>query len=381
MVPGEPSAGTAGREALDLSTPSRRGWIPRRRVVLGITEHATPSFVFVAAGILLGPEFLNLLSPRALVQLDPVISVALAVLGVFVGAGYTTARREANSRWIAAAFLEASATLLCVAGGMVLLFSQWAPILPLGVGTAALVLGTCAAASAALDVGHDAPEPVTAASHLADFDDIPLVAVGAVAVPLLANTGQAGVSILLSVVLGILVAGAGALLFERASNPAERLAFVTGTVILLGGSAAYASGSPLVTGFVAAFVWTRGASATVPLVESDLRKLQHPLVAILLVIAGASIQFSLLLLWIAAPLVLCRLTGKLLGSLITARFLGVSAGLLATILVPPGVLGIALALNVQQVLGTSDAIIVSAVTVAVVASELLAFTLLPWEQG
>jgi hypothetical protein len=380
MVLDESSAGPAGREALGLIAPSRRGWIPRRRVVLGITEHATPSFVFVAAGVLLGPEFLNLLSEGALGQLDPVISVALAVLGIFVGAGFATARRKVNPVWIAAAFLEASATLLCVAGGMTLLFSQWAPVLPLRVGMTALVLGTCAAASAALDVARDAPEPVTAASHLADFDDIPLVAVSAVAVPLLANTTQPGVSILLSVVVGVLVAAAGALLFERASNPAERLAFVTGTVILLGGSAAYAGGSPLATGFVAALFWTRGASATVSLVEFDLRRLQHPLVAILLVIAGASIQFSLLLLWIAAPLVLCRLTGKLLGSLITAQFLGVPAGLLATILVPPGVLGIALALNVQQVLGTADTVVVSAVTVAVIASEVLGFTLLPWER-
>jgi hypothetical protein len=61
--------------------------------------------------------------------------------------------------------------------------------------------------------------------------------------------------------------------------------------------------------------------------------------------------------------------------------LGVPAGLLATILAPPGVLGIALALNVQQVLNTTDTIIMSAVTVAIVASEVLALAMLPGEES
>jgi hypothetical protein len=41
------------------------------------------------------------------------------------------------------------------------------------------------------------------------------------------------------------------------------------------------------------------------------------------------------------------------------------------VLVPPGVLGVALALNVQQVLDAPDALLISAVTVAVGVFELL----------
>jgi hypothetical protein len=111
------------------------------------------------------------------------------------------------------------------------------------------------------------------------------------------------------------------------------------------------------------------------LVDSDLKKLQHPLVVILLIIAGASIQFTYQLLWLAAPLVLFRLTGKLIGSLVTARLFGLPAGLLATYLAPPGLLGIALALNIQQVLSTGDTLLVSAVTASTVAAELLALVL------
>ena len=93
--------------------------------------------------------------------------------------------------------------------------------------------------------------------------------------------------------------------------------------------------------------------------------------SLLLIIAGASVQFSYPLLWIAAPLVLTRLTGKLLGSMAVAHMLGVPPGLLGAVLLPQGVLGIALALNVQQVLGTGNTILMSAVTLATAASELL----------
>ncbi len=345
-------------------------------MALGLSDYAAPATVFVLVGVVLGPAVLDVLSGSVLAQLDPAVSVALAVLGVFVGSGYAAARRRSDARSLAGAAAETSVTIACVAGAMYLLLSQWAPILPLIPATAAIVFGTCAAASAALRVDPETPPQVTAAAHIADIDDLPLVVAGAIAVPLLARLAQPEVAIGLTVLLGLVVGGAGTLLFERAVSPPERLVFVTGTVVLLGGAAAYSSASPLATGFVAGLLWTLGPFSTVSLVESDLRKLQHPLVAILLVIAGASVQFSSLLLWISAPLVLCRLTGKLLGSLIAARLLAVPAGLLATIVVSPGVLGIALALNIQQVLGTGDTILVSAVTTLVVASELVTLALL-----
>lgn len=359
----------------------RAPWLPRRHVALGIGEAATPSFVFVAAGAVLGPEVLDVLSGNVLAQLDPVVSLALAVLGVFVGAGYVRAMSGNDKRWVMSAAAEASVTLACVAGGMYFLLTQWTPSLPVGAATAATVLGLCAAASAALQVDAATPPSVASAARMADFDDIPLVIAGAIAVPLLAGVAQPALTVVLAAVAGLTIAFAGTLLFERANGAPERLVFVTGTVVLLGGAASYASASPLATGFIAGLLWTWAPSSTVPLVESDLRKLQHPLVALLLVIAGASIQFTDRLLWLAAPLVLSRLAGKLLGSLITARPLGLSPGLIATVLVPPGVLGIALALNVQQVIGTGDTIIVSTVTVAVVASELLAALLLPGEDA
>ena len=138
---------------------------------------------FVVAGVLLGPEVLDTLSDSVLAQLDPAVSVALAILGVFVGSGSAAALGSINLRWIGGAAAEALVTTACVAGGMYLLLSQWTPILPLWPGTAALVLGTCAAASAALRVDPDASPQMADAAHLADFDDVPLVLAGGSALP------------------------------------------------------------------------------------------------------------------------------------------------------------------------------------------------------
>jgi hypothetical protein len=129
--------------------------------------------------------------------------------------------------------------------------------------------------------------------------------------------------------------------------------------------------SPLLGGTVAALVWAWSPGHADRLIAQDLTKLHHPLVALLLIVAGAMIQWNVLLVWIAAPLVLLRIVGKLLSSVRIARIAAVPAGTLATLLMPPGVLGIALALNVQQSLASADMLLVSVVTVGAAVSELV----------
>jgi len=369
-----------GAEPARGRAPRRRvGLMRARRVALGLSEHSAPSLLFVAVGVVLGPQALDLLSVNTLAQLDPVISIGLAVLGVFIGSGFVTARGPRQAAWLTGASAEVLVTLVSAGGAMYLLLERWQAPVPIDPLPAAGVLGLCVAVSAAVRIdARDSTEVVTA-SRLADLDDLPLVVLGGLAVPFLAGIRSPVSAIALTLAAGLSVGVAGALLVGRAQSAPERGVFVTGTVILLGGAAAYASASPLATGCLAGLVWARWSRATSTLVESDLGTLQHPLVAVLLVIAGASIQFTYPLWWIAAPLVLFRLTGKLIGSLIASRVVGVPAGLLATILAPPGVLGLALALNIQQVLGTGDTVLLSAVTLATVASEGLAVVLLPRE--
>jgi hypothetical protein len=261
---------------------------------------------------------------------------------------------------------------------MYILLDAWNPPMALDPIAAAAVLALCVTPSAAVLVASTRREVRTAA-HLADLDDLPLVVLASIAVPVLAGADSPALAIGTAALSGGMIAVAGAFLFERADVPAERGVFVTGIVVLLGGAAAYATASPLATGLIAGWLWTRRQGTTATLVATDLRKLQHPLVGLLLLVAGASIQFTPMVLWMAAPLVLFRLSGKLAGGLMAARIVAVPAGVLATILAPPGVVGIAIALNLQQVMPVGETALVSAVTIATVANELLAVVLLPAE--
>jgi hypothetical protein len=136
--------------------------------------------------------------------------------------------------------------------------------------------------------------------------------------------------------------------------------------------AAFTNTSPLLSGCLAALLWAGAPGHADRIIANDLRKLQHPFVALVLIVAGALVEWSLALLWIAAPLVLLRLVGKLLGAVAVARVTGVPASLLSAVLLPPGVLGIALAVNLWQVMGASGTLLLSSVAVALMVSELLA---------
>jgi len=72
---------------------------------------------------------------------------------------------------------------------------------------------------------------------------------------------------------------------------------------------------------------------------------------------------------------LLRLVGKILASVAVAPLVRVRPGLLATALLPPGVLGIALAINASHVLGGDSALLVGIATTAAAASEALAMFL------
>ena len=123
------------------------------------------------------------------------------------------------------------------------------------------------------------------------------------------------------------------------------------------------------------FVWTRSADQ---IVANDLRRVQHPLVVLLLLTAGALWSPSLLALWLLAPYLLFRIAGKTAGAWAVARLVDVRAGDLAAFLMPPGVLAVAFALNFRQVLpSASGEILVSTVAMGTAAFELFALAVVP----
>jgi hypothetical protein len=95
-------------------------------------------------------------------------------------------------------------------------------------------------------------------------------------------------------------------------------------------------------------------------------------------IAGAIATPSVLAGWLLAPYVLFRLTGKLAGGWVASRIArGTAPGHLGALLVAPGVLGVAFALNMEQVLPASGGTFVFAVAAGAIASELIAVFVTP----
>jgi hypothetical protein len=180
------------------------------------------------------------------------------------------------------------------------------------------------------------------------------------------------------VAIGLTVGLIGWLLFERAESGGERAVYVLGALSLAGGAAVYLRVSPLAVGLVAGLFWTIAPGRADRIVQDDLRKVQHPLVVLLLVTAGALWAPGAIAVWLLAPYLLFRLAGKVAGAWVSAGFLDVRAADLAAFLMPPGVLAVAFALNFRQMLPpAAGETLVSTVAVGTAAFELFALAVVP----
>jgi hypothetical protein len=182
----------------------------------------TTSALVLLLGIAAGPHGLNLLSPSVLLLLDPLIVMALAMLGVFVGLAIDPRRPRPSAP-----------AVLAVLGGIVM---------------------------AAL---RDAPP-------LAQM----MTALGIAAV-------------------AVAVAFAGWLLVGQADSDREQQVFVIGSLLLIGGGAVYTSLSAVFAGLLAGVVWSSGGDLARARIVQHLDYFQHPLLVVMLLVAGASIAFSL----------------------------------------------------------------------------------------
>jgi len=352
----------------------------RTRVALGLQPVTAPAVIFVPIGFVLGPQVLGLLPRPALTHLDPAVALALAAIGIFIGMGLETGDRESR-RLLAAASVQAFITIVTVASATLWLMLQWGLRLDLASGLVAAVLGIAASVSSA-----SAPDRVGGHIHqlitrIADFDDFLSVMAGAVAVAAVGATGvQDGLTRFGEVVaVGLLVGLAGWLLFERAHSVAERGVFVIGALALAGGAAQYVDGSPLLAGMVAGICWKRLPGRADLIIRNDVSRFQHPLVILLLVVAGALVELTPLAIWLLGPFIVFRLAGKVMGAW-AASWLAppLGAGDLAAHLLAPGLLGIGLALNFVQVSSTEvAAAVASAVALGTLASEVLALMAAP----
>ena len=349
----------------------------RTRAALGLRPVTAPVMIFLPLGFVLGPEGTNIIGVDALSHLDVVISIGLGTLGVFIGIAVGGPQR-AGGRLIAAASLEAALTILTVAGATYALLHAWQLPSPVPYVLISLALGLCASASAAPAAVAGDEHGRRIAARVAESDDVlPILVGGAVLALIGAAEIPAPAAIGISLGLGVAIALSGWLLFER-SEGAERDVFVLGTLALLGGSAAYLETSPLLAGLAAGWTWVRTPGETEQVVARHLRKVQHPLVVLILIIAGATLQPSLAGIWLFAPYVVFRTAGKFIGGWAASRVTtDVTPSELGAYLVPPGVIGIAFALNILQVAPAGAGPIVFAVSAGALVSEVLALFVTP----
>jgi hypothetical protein len=335
--------------------------------------------VFIPLGVLLGPRVSGVLSDEALAHLDIVISIALATLGVVVG--IATGREAASARrLLAASTVEACLTIAVVAGAVVTLLQAWQAPMELPTVLVALALGICASASAApsVDVGDAHARQI--AARVADLDDVAPILLGGMVLALAhdAPTRDLIRTTWLTIGLGLTLGLTGWLLVESASGLAERGVFVLGSLALLGGATAYLGLSPLLAGLAAGLLWVVAPGRCDVIVARELGRVQHPLIVLLLITAGAMLQPTMAGVWLFAPYVVFRCAGKIIGGWTAARMApAVAPSDLGAYLIPPGVIGIAFALNLHQVTHDAATALVFAVSVGAVASEALALIVAP----
>jgi hypothetical protein len=351
----------------------------RTRAALGLEPLAAPALVFVPLGMALGPHALGIVTPSLIGRMEPVIAVALATLGVFVGMALDV-RTRGRRRLFLAASVESVITMAVLGATMTFLLQRWALPTDTGLTLVAWMLAVAAAVSAAGVPGDGAAPIERVATSVADLDDAGALVAGAFVTAAISSSsaGETLRIVLFTALVGLLAGIAGWLLFERARSEAERGVFVLGSLALLGGAADYMQCSPLLAGMVAGLSWTLLPGRADRIVRGDVGRFQHPLVLLLLVSAGALIHVTALAVWLLAPFVVFRLAGKVIGAWAAARLLPVTAGDLAAYLVPPGLLGIALAINFLQVSATPTALAVAtAVALGTLASEAVAFVAVP----
>jgi len=366
--------------ALGAPPPSR--FRRMYRAALGLSATRVPLFLMLAAGALLGPEGAAILAPSTLDALQPIVPVALAGLGVLLGIGLDL-RSWRDLRLLDAGSLEATITMITIAG--VYIFAAGSSGIVLPVALAGVLIAVCGGPSTSHPASYSQSAAGMRAIRLIDFDDVLPVIVAAVAV----TAAAAHVSIRDIAVLLLKAAGAGAalalagrLLVAETDSDGERRVFIIAVLLLAAGAAGSLRVPSLFVGLVAGLVW--GATDRGERLTTNVRYLQHPILVTVLVIAGARVVPSAGALWLAGLFVLSRTVGKLVGSwTASAAFAREIPRLAAVRGLSPGLVGIALALTIERSFpgGSSGGLLLAAVVIGSIVSDLLSLAVSPEEQA
>lgn len=329
----------------------------RTRGALRFFPSEAVALILVPAGAAFGPHGLGLLSEPVLSAMDPAMAAALAAVGVIVAFNLTPAIFRWNTA--PAALIDVVLTTLLVSAGLMAV-RGFAP----GAADSPVVLALMSACAWA-SVGSVYSGRVAAIEQM--------LAVIATAL-LLAWTGEgrftgAAWLVVRGAALIAMIAMAGWLLVSQTGSDGEQRVFTIGTLLLLGGASAYVSVSPLLAGLIAGLCWNAADAEAGRRIGRDVEYLRHPLVALLLLVAGARLQPAAPLLTIGIVFAL----GRVAGSLAAGRMADLGGPPPADVglrLPLPGLTGIAVALAVLPLwTGDGGALLFTVVVVGSLGTE------------
>jgi hypothetical protein len=360
-------------EAVARGDRSRSPW----RRLLEWSPTSAPVALLLLSGIALGPRGINLLSAHTLSLIAPAIPVALAALGVLVALSIGGSGRTDGRRVFVLATLQAGLTLLVVAGGIAALaLSGSLAVTPLW--TMVLAAGICAASSITLPLATRL-EPRTAAARLGELGVlVPIVAGGIAVAWLRGATPVASLAVWMAAAgLTLALALAVWLLLTSASSETEERVLTVSALLLVGGVSDALSQSALLMGTVAGALWHHAGRRPAETISRDVLFFQHPLLVLVLLTAGASATLSIASLALGVAYLVLRVVGQLAGGLLIRRASGVRMPAdLGVQLLPPGVFGVAFALNLAGVVGDAASLLLAAVVLGTMGSEVVAALLL-----
>ena len=344
------------------------------RFGLSWSTGAVPVVLILLLGAVLGPGGLALLTPPVLAVIDPVLPVAVAALGILAGLEFS--RPAAPNRWslLRKASIESALTLVLVSAGIWLVMPASTDVDMPDAWLVAIVAGLCASMSATLpDADPDRLRP--AAIRMRDFDAFLPAAIGALVLAFLhSQSALAALGLTIqATILALMISAAAWLLLADSSPSTEQRVFSIAALLLVGGIADYLSLSALAGGLLAGLFWGYVGGVARDSIERDVRYLRHPLVVLMLLAAGAKLTFSGWILLLAVAYVLVRVAGKLLGGWLARRVPGVAIpDTVGATLLPPGVFGIAFALDATSMMQSSANAILAATVLGSIGCQLLA---------
>jgi hypothetical protein len=294
-------------------------------------------------------------------------------LGVLVGLSLTDRRMDVP-RTLGAACLAAAVTILVVSAGLALAALGARSLMAQPFWTLILTGGICAATTLTLPSGESL-EPRSAATRVIELGVLlPIVAGGLMLAWLRAGSALgAGALVAQAGAVILALAAAAWLLLSRTSSETEERVFAVSALLLVGGVAATLSLSALFGGLIAGVFWRYAGRHPRETINRDVLFVQHPLLVLVLLVAGARADLSPATLALGVGYVVLRVAAQLAAGTVASRVIDQNAPRdLALQLLPPGVFGVGFALNGVSVIGADASMLLAVVVAGTIGSELLA---------